>query len=201
MLFFDVVLPTLDVYSDLSLVVPWYLDGHPKYALMMTIPPLLNLGFTSYKWWSSEKSSEKKWSWLLVILQFYSQFKALQVINLLWKKDPKAHEKKKEMLKEVSSLEPFLESTPSTLIMTMIWFLAAYGENGFGPEMTGIPIPVPIPRDYGIPIPISRSGLEVPKKRDPEKNPDSGSGFTGNDENWVCGVKGAAKFFGCFLNR
>ena len=86
--------------------------------------PLFNFVFTSYKWWKSEKRSEKKWTWILLVLQFYQQWRALKVINLLWKQDKRAHEKTQEMLKDVSSLEPFLEATPAFLIMTFIWFLA-----------------------------------------------------------------------------
>ena len=90
MLFFDVFLPTLDVYSDASLVLPWYYENHWKFALMMSIPPLLNFGFTAYKWWSTEKKSEKKWTWVLVLLQLYQQWRALKVIYLIWKNDKRA---------------------------------------------------------------------------------------------------------------
>ena len=137
MLFFDVFMPSLDVYSDLSLVVPWYLDGHPSYALMMSLPPLLNFLFSTYKWWCTEKRSEKKWSWILLLLQFYQQWKALKVIRLLWKGDKRANDAKKEMLKEASSLEPFLEATPATIIMTMIWLLAFADAKRLNP--TGLP--------------------------------------------------------------
>jgi hypothetical protein len=90
----------------------------------------LNFFFSTYKWWCIEKKSQKKWSWILLLLQFYQQWKALKVIRLLWKGDKRANEKKKEMLKEVSSLEPFLESTPATIIMTMIWLLAIVDRSG-----------------------------------------------------------------------
>ena len=34
---FDVALPSVDVYSDLSLIIPWYWNGHYKYAASMTL--------------------------------------------------------------------------------------------------------------------------------------------------------------------
>ena len=38
MCLFDVILPTLDVYGDASLIIPWLYRGHYKYAGLMTIP-------------------------------------------------------------------------------------------------------------------------------------------------------------------
>ena len=122
--FFDVFLPTLDVYGDASLVIPWYYQGHYAYASLMTAPMILNYIFTAYKWWSMEKASDKKWSWVLVMLQLWQQWNAFKVMRLIYKKDDRAEEKKKRTLKELSSIEPFFESVPSILIMTGIWLYA-----------------------------------------------------------------------------
>ena len=122
--FFDVVLPTLDVYGDASLVIPWYYQGHYAYASLMTVPMVLNYLFTTYKWWSMEKASDKKWSWVLVVLQLWQQWNAFKVMYKIYKKDDRAEEKKKRTLKELSSIEPFFESVPSILIMTGIWLYA-----------------------------------------------------------------------------
>ena len=122
--FFDVLLPTLDVYGDASLVIPWYYQEHYIYASLMTVPMLLNYLFTTYKWWSMEKASDKKWSWILVMLQLWQQWNALKVMRKIYKQDNRAEEKKKTMLRELSSIEPFFESVPSILIMTCIWLHA-----------------------------------------------------------------------------
>ena len=50
MTFLDVLLPTLDVYGDVSLIVSWHNQGYNEYAAMMTIPLMLNYLFMSYKW-------------------------------------------------------------------------------------------------------------------------------------------------------
>ena len=131
MMFFDVFIPTLDVYGDASLVIPWYYKGHHLYyAAFMTIPMILNYLFTTYKWWSLEKTSDKKWSWILVTLQLWQQWRAIKIIYLLFKRNPRAHEKKKQMLKELSSIEPFLESMPAILIMSCIWIHAMMTAKG-----------------------------------------------------------------------
>ena len=127
--FFDVFLPTLDVYGDASLMIPWYYQGHYVYASLMTVPMVLNYLFTTYKWWSVEKASDKKWSWILVMLQLWQQWNALKVIRKIYKKDNRAEEQKKKMLRELSSIEPFFESVPSILIMTCIWMHAFDVDN------------------------------------------------------------------------
>ena len=122
--FFDVFLPTLDVYGDASLVIPWYYQGHYAYASLMTVPMVLNYLFTTYKWWAMEKASDKKWSWVLVMLQLWPQWNAFKVMRKIYKKDDRAEELKKRIKKELSSIEPFFESVPSILIMTCIWLHA-----------------------------------------------------------------------------
>ena len=66
---FDVALPSVDVYSDLSLIIPWYRNGHLKYAASMTAPLLLQFISTAYKWFQLEKRESKKWSWTILLLQ------------------------------------------------------------------------------------------------------------------------------------
>ena len=60
---FDVGLPSLDVYSDLSLIIGWFISGNPIYALAMCVPFLLQNLSTIYKWYEIEKPESKKWSW------------------------------------------------------------------------------------------------------------------------------------------
>ena len=121
---FDVALPSLDVYSDLSLIIGWFWAGHPIYAWTMTDPVLLQFMSTAYKWYQVDKPQTKKWSWILLFLQFWPQFRALRVIRLLYKNDFRANEKKKKMMTDISSTEPYLEAWPSVMAMTAIWMHA-----------------------------------------------------------------------------
>ena len=129
---FDVVLPTLDVYSDLSLIIGWLVGGHWKYAISMSIPVLLQFLFTIQKWVRLEKSKSKKLSWLLLLLQFWPQWRAIRAINLDFKNDKKAHAKKKELMREVTTTEPYLEAWPSIIIMTVIYVSTLYVGVPFG---------------------------------------------------------------------
>ena len=122
---FDVVFPSVDVYSDLSLIIGWIVNGHWKYAISMSMPVLLQFIFTIQKWIRLEKPESKKWSWLFLFLQCWPQWRAICAMNLDFKNDKKAEAKKKELMKEVTTTEPYLEAWPSIIIMTVIWVSAS----------------------------------------------------------------------------
>ena len=96
----------------------------------MTIPILLQFLFTIYKWYKLEKKEIKKWSWLILLLQFWPQWRAIRIMRLDFKNDPRTGDKKKELMREVTTTEPFLEAWPSIIIMTIIW-LSAFESGGF----------------------------------------------------------------------
>ena len=122
---FDVALPSIDVYSDFSLILGWYWNRHWKYAISMSIPLLVQFFFTIYKWCRLEKKENKKWSWPILLLQFWPQWRAIRIMGFHLQNDKKAEEKKKEMMQEISSTEPFLEAWPSIIIMTIIIIIAS----------------------------------------------------------------------------
>ena len=119
-------MPSIDVYSDFTLIVGWYWYHHWKYALSMTIPLMLQFLATIYKWIRLEKRESKKWSWPLLMLQFWPQWRALRIIHLDFKNDEKTGRKKKVLMQEVNSAEPFLEAWPSIIIMTVILIIASF---------------------------------------------------------------------------
>ena len=91
----------------------------------MSIPVLLQFFFTVYKWCRLEKKENKKWSWPILLLQFWPQWRAIRIMRFHFQNDKKAEEKKKEMMQEISSTEPFLEAWPSIIIMTIIIIFAS----------------------------------------------------------------------------
>lgn len=113
------------MYSDFSLILGWFWNRHWKYAISMSIPVLLQFFFTVYKWCRLEKKENKKWSWPILLLQFWPQWRAIRIMRFHFQNDKKAEEKKKEMMQEISSTEPFLEAWPSIIIMTIIIIFAS----------------------------------------------------------------------------
>ena len=90
----------------------------------MLIPVVLQFVSTIYKWIRLEKTNSKRWTWIPLVLQFWPQWRALRIINLDRKDTIKADEKKKELKREVTSTEPFLEAFTSLLIMTVILMIS-----------------------------------------------------------------------------
>ena len=73
----------------------------------MTGPLLLQFASTVYKWFQLEKRESKKWSWPILMFQFWPQWRAIRIMNLDFRNDKKADEKKKELMREVTTTEPF----------------------------------------------------------------------------------------------
>ena len=96
---------------------------------MMALPPTLNYCFASYQWWSNKKISRKKWIWIFVLFNLYHQINAISVLKSFRKKDNLDAKKKQKTLSKVSFLEPYLESAPTGIILSMIWCSALTG-NG-----------------------------------------------------------------------
>ena len=68
----------------------------------MICPILLSMTFLLPQWWKFEKDTSLQnriWTFILVLIQFWPQWKMLQLLYMgLWKKDPD-WEKEKEKLK------------------------------------------------------------------------------------------------------
>ena len=51
---FGIILPTADVYSDITFIWKIYQNGHPEYALVAIVPLILSFFFTLRQWWKVE---------------------------------------------------------------------------------------------------------------------------------------------------
>ena len=85
--------------------------GHPNFSLAMFMPVLLAMLFILPHWWNNEKKTtrcNKIFTFALVLLQFYPQWKMLNVLYMgLWKKDVKWKEEKEKLQRNVGSLGKF----------------------------------------------------------------------------------------------
>ena len=126
-----VLMPTMDTYGDLSLIIPWVIASHYYYAVSMAIPLLLQFLATIVKWNQLEKPQDKKWSWVFLILQLWPQLRALRVIKLMYNGDKRADDKKRKLQQEVYCNEAILEAVPSIFIMTIICCSAQGFHNAY----------------------------------------------------------------------
>ena len=115
---FGVSLPSWDVYSDLGLIYALLTgdigsESHPKFAIAMFCPVLLNTVFMIQQWWNFERKTSTKnkiWTFFLVLIQFWPQWKMIQVLYMgLIKKDPEWIKEKENLLKNVGNLGKNLE--------------------------------------------------------------------------------------------
>ena len=135
---FGVALPSWDVYSDLyfalTLIIPrchhkirnsflfenekactaaglYY--GNPNFGIAMLMPVLLTMLFILPHWWHNEKKTtlnNKIFTFALVLLQLYPQWKMLNVTYIgFWKKDANWKEEKENLLRNVGGLGKFLK--------------------------------------------------------------------------------------------
>ena len=96
----------------------------------MTFPLFLQFLSTTYKWFRLEKRESKRWSWIILLLQCWPQWRAIRIIQLDIQKDEEAEAKKRELMREVTTTEPFLEAWPSIIVMTIICSSAIF-DNGY----------------------------------------------------------------------
>ena len=137
----NVVLPTVDVYSDVALAVKLYsnvsvvLDGrthysngHPKWATSLLIPFLVNY-LLSWRAWYYKGKENKMFTWIFALLGCYPQLVAGRIIWLLWKKPSEGIRKKKHLERNVMENEIFFEAVPSTLTFLVVAVTASYVDS------------------------------------------------------------------------
>ena len=79
LIIFNVILPTVDIFLDTALVQKLFLNGYWGCGVFVTSGILTNFLFSSLAWWRMEPAEQKKWSWILLVLQLWPQLKAFQV--------------------------------------------------------------------------------------------------------------------------
>jgi hypothetical protein len=116
---FNVLLPSLDVYSDIALIVKFISSDHYNWAGLLIVPFTLNYLLTWGVWWRLDKMKKKYW--IAVALACYPQFRAVKVILSIWRNSSeKALEKKRTLEREVSEYEVFAESAITAVVMTYL---------------------------------------------------------------------------------
>ena len=98
-LILDCAVPTIDQISDLMLIIRWYVTGHDKFASAMALPFLMNAISNIYHWMKWDSKEEKKFTWLLVILQLWPVYRALKIIYHIYKKAPNIEQEREKIWK------------------------------------------------------------------------------------------------------
>ena len=127
---FDILLPTTDVFGDINFAVGAFCSQNYGIGCLMLLPVIFNMLFNLYNWSSKnyDTQKEKRFTWLLVVLNLWPQY---QVIKLIWlilrgkSKDiwePMQHKIKTE----ISFLEPFIEAIPQFFVSIAVFIFLVF---------------------------------------------------------------------------
>ena len=106
---------------------------HPKFGTAMLAIVFLSFVVMSLQWYEEEDGWKQKLMTLpFLIMQFYPQLKALQVLYFAWKKDRRWKTIKGGLDSKISHVEPFIESSPQLFILWMFLLQTGLWKcNGF----------------------------------------------------------------------
>jgi len=124
----NILLPTVDVYSDLALVTKLYYNGHPKWASLLLVPFLVNYTLCWIAWFTTEK--QRKFTWIAALLGCYPQLVAARIIWLFWTQPVKGMREKKHLERNLMEHEIFTEAVPTALIMTFLMVVTIDDQSG-----------------------------------------------------------------------
>ena len=119
---FKVVLPTMDVYSDIALATKLYIRQHYMWATSLLLPFLINYALSWFAWFTYEK--QKKFSWIAPLLGCYPQLVAARIIWLFWTQPLKGVREKRNFERNLIANEIFTEAVPTAFIMTSLLSVA-----------------------------------------------------------------------------
>ena len=59
----------MDLFSDTVLGLRFIVHDHPEWGVSILAPILANTLLTSFLWARKEKGPDRRWTWILVLLQ------------------------------------------------------------------------------------------------------------------------------------
>ena len=124
---FDILLPTSDAFGDIKFAISAFYSQNPGIGCLMILPVVLNTAFTYYKWFSTDHDTqkEKRFTWLLVVLNLWPQYQVLKLILLILRgKSKDIWEPVQDKIKrEISFIEPFVEAIPQFFVSAAVFNL------------------------------------------------------------------------------
>ena len=124
---FDILLPTSDAFGDIKFAISAFYSQNPGIGCLMILPVVLNTAFTFYKWFSTDHDTqkEKRFTWLLVVLNLWPQYQVLKLILLILREKSKdIWEPVQDKIKrEISFIEPFVEAIPQFFVSAAVFNL------------------------------------------------------------------------------
>ena len=120
-----VLLPTVDVGTDLELAIIWF-STRRAWSISIICTIIGHTICSAILWYFLEPGSRKRYSWIFVISQTYPQYRAAFIIYDFITKCPDEAAKERRSIydQKIGTIEPFIESVPQVIILTASWFSA-----------------------------------------------------------------------------
>ena len=71
LLLFSILLPLVDIITDMRMIITFYIMDHPKYATMLLIPYCLNYIISFVKWYEWEPVNLRKWTFIYPLFNIF----------------------------------------------------------------------------------------------------------------------------------
>ena len=115
---FGIILPTADTFSDVNFAISAFSTQNYRIGVVMILPVTANLVFNFYLWKTTDfdTGKEKRFSWMLVMLNVWPQYQVLKLIASILKNDENWKERQRKIKMELSYIEPFIEAMPQYFI-------------------------------------------------------------------------------------
>ena len=125
--FFNLVLPSVDSGSDIRLGIRLYINNHPRWAMAVLAPVIINTVFTVFACREIERKLSKK-PWILhlplVFLQLYPQYCICRLMYKYFRGEISLQDlitSRDSMDGGLGCVEPYCESVPQVFVQTAIF--------------------------------------------------------------------------------
>ena len=113
---FGIILRTFDSYGDINFALQAFTTENYLIGCLILAPVLISLGFTFHIWKSSsfDSAKAKRWSWILVSLNFWPQYQVVKLIKAIISRNPEKDWENMEnkLDHQLLFIEPWLEAIP-----------------------------------------------------------------------------------------
>ena len=124
---FGVGLRTFDTYGDINFALQAFTTKNYLISCLILTPVLICLGFT-FKVWkdtSFDSSIEKRWSWILVLLNLWPQYQVAKLLRFIIRgiSDSDLKEKEDKLERQLLYIEPWIEAIPQFFCSISVYFM------------------------------------------------------------------------------
>ena len=132
---FGIILRTFDSYGDINFALQAFTTENYLIGCLILSPVLISLGFTFHIWKSTsfDGAKAKRWSWILVLLNFWPQYQVVKLLKAIISRNQEKNWKNMEykLEQQLLFIEPWLEAIPQFFSSVSVFFLLYSRDTSF----------------------------------------------------------------------